>query len=39
VQEHREVPAKLMEDLGLNGNGQAKKPQPEPEPVSADVEE
>jgi DNA topoisomerase-1 len=36
-----EVPAKLMEDLGLNGNGQAKKPEPEPEPepVSADVEE
>jgi ssDNA-binding Zn-finger/Zn-ribbon topoisomerase 1 len=32
-----EVPAKMMEDLGLNGNGQAKKP--EPEPVPADVEE
>jgi DNA topoisomerase-1 len=33
-----EVPAKLMEDLGLNGkgNGQAAKPEPEPLPVDAE---
>ena len=33
-----EVPAKLMEDLGLNGkgNGQATKPEPEPLPVDAE---